>query len=303
MPSWNDGYVSDITYTSNIYREQLPSWIGFATLLMGHGAPDIAQPFRVAELGCGYGMSLAAAAACSPQAEFWGFDFNPAHIEAARELATEAGLTNLHYEERAFDELLSLDLPDFDLVLMHGVWSWVGANARRAAMDFIKAKLRPGGLVYNSYNVMTGWSAMLPVRALMRLAGQGHRSDQVFPIVRALIEQLRQNGAGYFIVNERALEPRLKMLDMFDARYLAHEFLNEAWEPMMFADVAAEMAEAKCGFVASAILSDNMNNASVPGTMAQLLQNTPDVTMRETCAIWATRRSFAATSIAAAASA
>ncbi|HKM64719.1 MAG TPA: class I SAM-dependent methyltransferase, partial [Acidisphaera sp.] len=81
MPSWSDGYVSDIAYTSNIYREQMPSWIGFATLLMGFGAPDIAEPFRVAELGCGYGLSLAVAASCSPQAEFWGFDFNPVHIE------------------------------------------------------------------------------------------------------------------------------------------------------------------------------------------------------------------------------
>src|SRR5208283_398470 len=50
----------------------------------------------------------------------------------------------------------------------------------------------------------------------------------------------------------------------------------------MFADVAAEMAEAKCGFVASAMLADNMNNASVPATMTQLLQNAQDVTLRET---------------------
>jgi SAM-dependent methyltransferase len=173
MLSWTEGYVSDVVYTANIYREQMPSWIGFATLLMGFRAPDIAEPFRVAELGCAHGLSLAAAAACSPQAEFWGFDFNPAHVESARLLAREAELANLHFEECAFADLLARDLPDFDFILLHGVWTWVSASARRAVLDFITANLRPGGLVFNSYNVVTGWAAMLPVRALMRLVGRG----------------------------------------------------------------------------------------------------------------------------------
>ena len=116
MARWNDGYVSDVAYTANIYREELPSWLALSAVLLGQRPPDLARPFRMAELGCGHGMSLAVAAACSPHAEFWGFDFNPAHIESGRAIAAEAGLTNLHYEERSFAELAAMPqdaMPEF----------------------------------------------------------------------------------------------------------------------------------------------------------------------------------------------
>ena len=282
MPSWSEGYVSDIAYTANIYREQMPAWLGFASLLLGQPSPDLTKPFRMAELGCGHGMSLAVAAACSPHAEFFGFDFNPAHIESARSLVHEAGLANVHYVERAFADLLSIDLPEFDFIVMHGVWSWVTPEVRRAARDFIAAKLRAGGLVYNSYNVLTGWTSMVPLQTVMRLVGRGLRSEHVFPRVRQVFEQLRQGGASYLAVHERPLEPRLKALETLDQRYLAHEYLNAGWQPLMFADVEAEMADAKCSFIGSASLTDNINAASVPGGMFQLLQDTQDIALRET---------------------
>ncbi len=85
MAHWDHGYVTDVVYTNNFYRETTPAWLASTALLLGHRPPDLAGAFRYADLGCGNGFTALTVAATSPQAEVWGFDFNPAHIEAARE--------------------------------------------------------------------------------------------------------------------------------------------------------------------------------------------------------------------------
>ena len=39
MAQWDDGYVTDVTYTSNFYREITPSWLALTGLLLGHRPP------------------------------------------------------------------------------------------------------------------------------------------------------------------------------------------------------------------------------------------------------------------------
>ena len=108
MAHWDDGYVTDVAYTSNFYREITPSWLGMTSLLLGHRPPDLARSFRYADLGCGNGFTALAIAATCPHAEVWGFDFNPAHIEFASSLANRAGLTNVHFVETSFADLAAL---------------------------------------------------------------------------------------------------------------------------------------------------------------------------------------------------
>ena len=66
---WDDGYVTDVTYTSNIYREATPSWLALTALLFAQRPPDLARPFRYADLGCGNGMTAVVVAATCPHAE------------------------------------------------------------------------------------------------------------------------------------------------------------------------------------------------------------------------------------------
>jgi hypothetical protein len=50
----------------------------------------------------------------------------------------------------------------------------------------------------------------------------------------------------------------------------------------MFADVAAEMAEAKCRFVGSATLAENIDTVAVPASVAPIIAETRDPYLRET---------------------
>ncbi|MDR3535974.1 MAG: class I SAM-dependent methyltransferase [Acetobacteraceae bacterium] len=286
MARWDDGYVTDTVYTSQFHRETTPAWLATAALLLGHHAPDLSRPFRYADLGCGNGFTALVVAATCPHAEVWGFDFNPAHIESARSIAARAGLANIRFIESSFGELASRPeaaLPDFDFMVTHGVLSWISPENQRHLIDTIGRRLRPGGLAYVSYNVTTGMANMLPLRTLMRMMAEAttDRSDLAVGGILTQLDRLKQAGAAFFQVNP-ALENRLRDMRAQDPRYLAHEFLNRDWRPMMFADVADAMAEAKCRFIGSATLAENIDATSVPAGVAPLLGETRDQRLRET---------------------
>lgn len=296
MTRWNDGYVADVVYTTNFYREMTPSWLAAAAVLLGHRPPDLSRPFRWAELGCGNGFTAAAVAAACPAAEVWAFDFNPAHIETARLLADQAGLGNLIYREASFADLADAPeaaLPAFDFIVAHGVYSWIAPEHRRQIVGFVERRLKPGGLFYNSYNDAVGWGSMIPLRELMRLvmSTSQSRSDLVVPQINALIGRLTEGQAGFFGANP-AVESRLRSLQTLDPRYVAHEYLNEHWHPLMFADVLAEMGEAKCSFIGSATMTDNIDATSVPTALLPLMNETTDVRLRETIRDFACAQSF-----------
>src|ERR1700688_2550015 len=99
MANWNEGSITDIAARQRFHREATPIWLVTACAFLGARAPSLSKPFRYADLGCGAGFHAAVVAATSPRAEVWGFDFNPANIEIARDLAQRAGLTNIRFVE------------------------------------------------------------------------------------------------------------------------------------------------------------------------------------------------------------
>ena len=168
-------------------------------------------------------------------------------------------------------------------MVSHGVLSWISPANRRHLIGAVAKRLKPGGLVYLSYNVTTGWTAMVPVQALMRMlaVASPERTDAAVPAVLDFIDRLKQGGALFFQANP-AIENRLADIRKQDPRYIAHEFLNQDWHPLMFADVAGEMLEAKCRFIGSATLAENIDTVAVPPNVAPILAETRDPYLRET---------------------
>ena len=296
MASWNDGYVTDVVYTSSFYRETTPAWLAMSALLLGHRAPDLSKNFAYADLGCGNGVSALTVAATCPHADVHAFDFNPAHVEFGRDLAARAGLTNIQFHEASFADIAALPsdaLPAFDFIVSHGVLSWISAENRTNLTTIVGQRLRPGGLAYLSYNVTTGWGPMVPLRALMRMLAQSsqERTDLTVPGIWATLDRLKEGGAAFFTANP-GLETRLDSLRKQDPRYLAHELLNQDWHPVMFADVADAMAGAKCTYIGSATLAENIDAVGVPAGVQPLLAESKDLRLRETLRDFGSNQSF-----------
>jgi len=123
MADWSDGYITSISYTSGFYEGLSPHSQSFALLYRGFAPPDMSQGFNYCELGCGHGFTTSLLAAANPNGAFWGIDFNPAHIASAEQLKRAAGVQNVTFLEQSFAEARNADLPQFDFISLHGVWS------------------------------------------------------------------------------------------------------------------------------------------------------------------------------------
>lgn len=283
---WTAGYASDIEYTAGFYREQSPSHINFACLLNGIEPVPLDQPYSYFELGFGRGVTINTLAASNPQSQFYAADFNPAHVAEARQLAASAQLTNLTLLENSFADLANgvvADLPSFDFMTLHGIYTWVDAENRGNIVKFIARHLKPGGMVYISYNAMPGCSVVLPLQRLLFEHAVMHpnRSDQQIAGATEFVDKLLAAQAGYFVTNP-ALKSRIDLLHKGKKNYLVHEYLHQQWQPLYHADVARDLAAAKMEYVGSADFPFAYPGIYLKPEMLALMAEITDLSMRET---------------------
>lgn len=291
---WNDGYVTSLAYTAGYYPELNPGHMRLALLSAGVKGLASKAP-RYLELGFGQGLSLAIHAAAN-DGEFWGADFNPAHASAAAEMVAASG-ASASILEHSFAELdARIDLPDFDVIALHGVWSWISSGNRQAIVTLIRRLLRPGGLVYVSYNCWPGHAASAPLQHLLMLHGRyaGREGDGLPGRIDAAIafaDQLSRADALFFRLNP-GVKGALDRLRSKDRRYLAHEYFNADWHPLPFAAVSDQLGAAKLSFAASAGLLDHFERLHVNEAGQAILRDIADPDYRESVRDYLTNAQF-----------
>jgi SAM-dependent methyltransferase len=278
------GYVADVAYTLGFYRELAPTFLNMACVMSGVNVP-LNRPLRYCELGCGRGYGTALLAAANPDVEFVGVDFNPSHIAEARKLATRAAISNVTFFEMGFaDAARSSDpkLCNFDVIVLHGVYTWVEPRIRQDIHKFIHDKLTAGGLVYNSYNTLPGWASVVPIQHLLMEVANRSPRDSIAAVKEGceLLNTLSEKNAA-FVAHNPGIKARIDAMKKLDAAYLAHEYLNTGWQPLFITDVMANFAEAKLTYIGSAALTENRLEFCVPKDLHALVGAAPDVGMRE----------------------
>ncbi len=281
MSDWSAGYRTDLDYTTGYYVDQNPCRFEVALLLAGV-APGT---WRVGcELGFGNGVSLAIHAAAGGL-EWHGTDFLPAHANFARGLTEAAGVA-AHLRDDTFEAFCArADLPDFDVIVVHGVWSWVNEANRARIVTFVARKLRPGGVLYLSYNTEAGWAGMLPLRNLMHL----HTMRMSVPAVGAAtqIDEAMVFAGRVLAASPRFADAnptaarRLEAMSQQGRAYLAHEYFNRDWHPMPFSEVAEALAEARLTYVGPAGLLDMVDGLHLTVPQQEILAAIPDPVLRE----------------------
>jgi SAM-dependent methyltransferase len=151
---------------------------GYAANLMSSWIPSLqdvkaklAAGAKVADVGCGKGASTILMAKAFPKSRFFGFDYHPGSVEAARESARREGVA----DRVTFEVAKAKGFPgkDYDLVTMfdclHDMGDPVGAAAhvRQSlakdgtwmivepfANDQLKDNLNPVGRVYYSFSTL-----------------------------------------------------------------------------------------------------------------------------------------------------
>jgi SAM-dependent methyltransferase len=285
MADWGAGYVTDTAYVHDFCRVQTPAILSLAALSRNVAAAGSrGEPLRYCDLGCGQGLTANLVAAANPRAEVFAADFNPTHIAGARALAEAAGLGNVRFREASFDELAQdATLPDFDIICLHGVYSWVSPENRRAVVGLVRRRLKSGGMLYISYDAMPGWAGIAPLRRLLaqQHAASGGASQAGLAQALAFADKLRELGALFYRMYPY-VAVQLDRLKKLPPSYLAHELLTRDWQAFAFADVAAELADAKLTFVGSAHLTDHVDRVNFTEAQQGFLAQIADPALAET---------------------
>jgi len=272
MESLDVGYVTDQQYTHGYYAELNPLRLRLLLLNAGWMPPVIKQ---ACELGFGQGVSVNLHAAAS-SVSWQGTDFNAAHVAYARETA-RASSVNIQLADDDFATFSARDdLPMFDYIALHGVWSWVGDTNRRTIVDFISRRLNPGGTVYVSYNTLPGWASMLPVRDLIRAHADVMGSSAGGSVAQldaslAFVDRLWQSDPAFARAHPQ-LQQALAQFKSQDRRYLVHELLNRDWTPMSVAQLGNWLSEARLSYAGSAQPLDNIDGLQLSSSQQALFK-------------------------------
>jgi SAM-dependent methyltransferase len=292
MDQWTDGYVTGLDYTYEHHADLNPIRVPLTLIHAGLAPPEI---HTACELGFGQGISANLHAAGST-VEWYGTDFNPAHAAFARGMAAVSGARAKFFDQSFVEFCSRSDLPDFDFIAMHGVWSWINEDNRAVLVDFLRRKLTPGGVAYMSYNLQPGFAAMVPLREVLRRhtetqgtagRGLGDRIDRAVNFADKLL------GVSPAYVDAHPQLPNwLQGIKSGDRSYLAHEYFNRDWAPTSFSRLAEQLAAAKLEHAANANYISTVDAWNFTSEQQALLNEIEDAAFRETVRDFISCRTF-----------
>lgn len=274
MASWDMGYNSDSLYTYNYFRELNPLYAKFIFTSQGLDFPEMQDGGYACELGFGQGISITIHAAAS-NTKWTGTDFNPTQVSFAKRLAKH-GKVEFNIEDAAFGEFAQRDdMPQFDYICFHGIWSWISKENQGYLLEFIRKNLKLGGVVYVSYNVSPGFMAVEPMRHMM------YEFEQTLP--SSLDTEQRVTAVQQFLHNLAKIHPTTlsvqpaianqinQMLNQ-DKHYLLSEYLNAHWDIIHFSDMAEQMEKIKLSFACTASAGELIPGSQTTAEHDELLK-------------------------------
>ena len=280
--AWNEGYFTDEGYTYSYSREINPVFLRYCLLLRGFATLESNDGVHC-ELGFGQGVSINIHATANP-GSFVGTDFHPGMAAHAIDLATAANNGARLYDD-SFEQLLARnDLPQFDSISLHGIWTWVSRDNQKLIVEFARRHLKPGGMLYVSYNCFPGWSPSAPLRNLFslhdRFANASARSDQRIDAALEFSEALLAANPKYAAAAP-SLGARLQSIKGQDRHYVAHEYFNRDWNCMYFADMVDALAPAKLDYATTAVPLDSVDPLNLSAEGMDFLETIEYPIMRE----------------------
>lgn len=281
MSDWTDGYLTDVEYSHAYNKELNPLMARLAFLVAGLSPPRFGA---ACELGFGQGLSINLHAAASTT-EWWGTDFNPTQVGFARDLGAASGVDVKLLDEAFADFVHRPDLPDFDFIGLHGIWSWISPDNQALITDFIRRKLKVRGILYIGYNVPPGWTSLAPIRHLMAehsaLAGAagGGRLNTLKGTLD-FIERFLATNPGFRRANPLVVD-RFNGIKNKDPHYLVHEFLNGHWRPSYFTDMVEALGPARIAFACPANFLEHYDAINFTADQWALLQSVPNGPFRQ----------------------
>jgi len=280
--SGKSGYgPEDIPYLRGFYPYLAPAWLDHVALVNGIEPPTRTAGFTWCELGCGHGVTPSLLAATNPTGIFHALDLIPAHVAFGRRFADEAGITNVAFDVADLSAGVP-DLPGFDYIIAHGVYSWVAPSIRASITALIARHLKPGGLVYVSYDAMPQRTGYIPTQKLLKALSETFPGDSIARMEAAakIVRYLAALG-----VPALAEQPLVNDLDPGRSEYLpayiVHAFLTDSWTPFFVTEIRSLFAEAGLVPAGTATLIENHDDYVLGRRAREILAGIAEPNLRE----------------------
>ncbi|MFJ2279985.1 class I SAM-dependent methyltransferase [Pseudomonas sp. NPDC087803] len=292
--AWNEGYFTDEGYTYSYSREINPVFQRYCLLLRGFATLEGSAGYHC-ELGFGQGVSINIHAAANP-GNYVGTDFTPSQAAHAIALANDWNSEARLYDD-SFEQLLARDdLPAFDSISLHGIWTWVSRDNQKLIVEFARRHLKPGGMLYVSYNCFPGWSPSAPLRNLFSLHNRFASQTSTSPAKR--IDAAMEFSEALLAANPKyakaapALGAQLQSIKGQNRQYVAHEYFNRDWNCMYFADVVEAMTAAKLDYATTVVPLDTVVALNLSAEGVDFLDGIEHPIMREQARDYFINQSF-----------
>lgn len=275
----------ELPYCAHPVAWTAPERLALASLL--HGGPRLPlDRYRVLELGCANGANLLPMAWYRRHGEFTGLDGSVRQIALANDNKDKLGLTNLRFVHGDFRSAINHLEGPFDIIMAHGVFSWITDDARDAMLAMCSSLLAPNGLLYLNYNTKPGWTVRGMVRDFLmqhteHASNLKERAEMCQVIAAEVIAPLKAEEHSY----SRLMGNEFQMVVNQKTAYIAHEYLapenNAYWRDEFFSLLQDSgftfIADADFNCISNRITTDYANLLKEAGLASGVAANSADL--------------------------
>lgn len=229
---------NEVPYPSFVFPQTSPDRLATLGRLRGIETSDPNNSSYL-ELGCGDGTNLIAFAYAYPESRFVGIDLAERHIEKARLSAEELRLKNIEFIAADIGELDLASLGTFDMIVAHGLFSWIPDAVRERVLLMYNELLEPNGIGYISYNAFPGCRVRQMMNDMMRfhcgeIDDAAERVEEAKTFVDFLADAMPENSVHAQIVahEQGGIASRSDAnffhddLSSFNQPFYLHEFVS-----------------------------------------------------------------------------
>jgi methyltransferase-like protein/SAM-dependent methyltransferase len=244
-----------LPYESHPYSATHPDHLATMAQLFGMSPPDV-DSARVLELGCAAGGNLIPLAVAIPGATFLGVDLSKRQLADGWKVIESLGLKNVELRHKSILDV-GPDDGEFDYILCHGVFSWVGRDVQEKIFDICEKQLSPQGVAYISYNTNPGWYLRGMVRQMMCFhARQFEDPQSQIQQARALLDFLINAGSAGDETYHALLRRELEIIRGRRDSYLYHEHLEDVNDPLFFFEFVERAEQHNLRYLAESQFSE-----------------------------------------------
>ena len=242
--------------------------------------PSAAETCRMLELGCASGGNIVPLAVRYPGARFVGVDRSAVHIAHAQALAEAVDARNAVFHRMSIADI-GADFGTFDVIVCHGVLSWVPPAVRESIFRVIRQCLSPQGIALVSYNTLPGWHQVRAIRDMLlyhtaRFGTPEEKDAQGMALLRFVLDAIPPVLTSY----REIVQNEINVLSAQHTSYVLHDHLEETNQPFYLHEVAAMAGAAGLDYLGDTAL-EVMFARNFPEPVAKVLASADDAVRTE----------------------